>query len=466
MALLFQDQFTRPNQHGWGGGWLTTTPTSNFFFPKYSIVSNQAAFSIPSGHVGLMNLYTYPSASPSITSGEVTFRFNVTECSQNLSLASSFGPMFRYSSPSGDFYHMQINPAGTVAQSAVGTLTIYRVLDGVHSPLSSLPFLMLKNAWYTVRAICKQSTASTVDLKIKVWKDGEDEPAAYTLSIGDTLAAMQNFSGKAGFAIYGNDGYDYSQYLDNFTLYDVAGDSPSQPPSAQQTFTWGTTATDKFATTCTLTTELAAKSDGTSDDIKAAINTWVADTDTKFLYKFAEGSGQQVVDSATTPITGTLGDSISVESADPAWTSGDDCMGGSALVFSAADTDRVVVPHNAKQVSAVLTIEAWVNGVTYVGTSRTIVNKCNDDQSLRNYYLRWYSTGAAWRFSYHNTSDTLVALDYTTTPTTGVWYHIAVTRTSGNQCTMYLDGVQVAQQTLSAPRTTTTGKLAIGTTIG
>jgi hypothetical protein len=105
------------------------------------------------------------------------------------------------------------------------------------------------------------------------------------------------------------------------------------------------------------------------------------------------------------------------------------------------------------------TIDLWANFNTVTGTDPFIAH--DEGPGTVNKWIFWYTSGA---LAFHFNSPTLgsgVNIAYAWTPSTGTWYHLAVTR-SGSTFALYIDGVQVSTSTISTPIPDAAAPLTIG----
>jgi hypothetical protein len=161
-----------------------------------------------------------------------------------------------------------------------------------------------------------------------------------------------------------------------------------------------------------------------------------------------EGSGTSAADSSGNGNTGTL-------NGGPTWTTSGKING--ALTFNGT-TQYVDVPDAASlQLAASFTVSAWVklSALPAAGNYGAILQKDNTSGST-NYVLAIdngsiNTSSMGWTFDYNSTgtSDDRYAT-YLTTPNTGVWYHVAAVYDSVAQTeTLYLNGVQVATNSVA-----------------
>jgi hypothetical protein len=111
--------------------------------------------------------------------------------------------------------------------------------------------------------------------------------------------------------------------------------------------------------------------------------------------------------------------------------------------------------HNVTAVNVTWTYESWIMPLTAgyffaIGSGGTYGNSISVD---------WGATANKFRVMAGNGSSLPVNFTTTNTYTAGVWYHVAVTRTSGGIYTLYINGLADGTATYNA------GTLATGTTV-
>jgi len=154
-------------------------------------------------------------------------------------------------------------------------------------------------------------------------------------------------------------------------------------------------------------------------------------------YPLDEGSGGTTADATGLGHTGTLGTGPSIDSADPAWTTG---LSGKALSFDGIN-DRVAIADAADlDFAGSFTLEAWIQRAA-TGAAHCIVSK--GDSQRRNFWMlidssnridfRWESTGGT---NHGATSPGII--------TDTAWHHVAcVWDATLSQNRIYVDGVVV-----------------------
>jgi len=106
-------------------------------------------------------------------------------------------------------------------------------------------------------------------------------------------------------------------------------------------------------------------------------------------------------------------------------------------------------------------LAAWVNVSGGSGTTRTIISKWETTGSNKSYALE-VSSGNVFRFLVNRDGGSdEVSVSSTTTPTTGVWYHV-VGAFDGKNLTIYVNGVLQGSTAASGGAYSGTAKLCIG----
>jgi len=135
---------------------------------------------------------------------------------------------------------------------------------------------------------------------------------------------------------------------------------------------------------------------------------------------------------------------------------------GQAFNFNGT-TGYISVPDNTTLHPSSLTIEGWAK-FTSIPSTATIASKTVGSGTNDSYVL-WYQ-GGALHGTIGNTSGNGPSVDYTWTPTTNTWYHIAYTYDSGGQAqALYVNGSMVASGTNSTVIGFDTNPLIIGAEI-
>jgi len=125
-------------------------------------------------------------------------------------------------------------------------------------------------------------------------------------------------------------------------------------------------------------------------------------------------------------------------------------------VYFDGSGDYLTVPDNAVWDFGTgdFTIEFWVN-FSSVSSIQTIVTQYLN--SGTGWTMQWRSDTGLWNFAW---GDTMLAT-YTNTPTVGIWYHVAISR-SGSSLKVFINGTQVSSVTNSTNFTGSTNPVYIG----
>lgn len=135
-------------------------------------------------------------------------------------------------------------------------------------------------------------------------------------------------------------------------------------------------------------------------------------------------------------------------------------FGGSSMFFD-GDNDYLVMPYSPSfnLGTGQFTIECWINFST-LSSNRMIFDSYTVASAGGGYQLYWRSTGSSIAF-YAN--GVVVAQSSFNTHSTGVWYHVAVTRDSSGNVRIFVDGTQYANTSYtSAIDIETTARPAVG----
>ncbi len=164
-------------------------------------------------------------------------------------------------------------------------------------------------------------------------------------------------------------------------------------------------------------------------------------------YGFNENTGVTVLDASTNSNTGTIMGGAT-------WVPG---RFGSALSFDGVD-DRVFVNSSSSvNLSAAMTLEAWVQPTAAQSDWRTIIQKETDA-----YFLNGSNDTGALRPSGGGTIGGSLQWTTATSPlVVGTWTHLALTY-NGSVVQLYVNGVATASATASGPVQTTASPLWIG----
>ena len=163
-------------------------------------------------------------------------------------------------------------------------------------------------------------------------------------------------------------------------------------------------------------------------------------------YGFNEGAGTTVIDSSGNGNNGTISGAT--------WTTSGKY--GNALMFNGANAMVTVGNSASLQLSATMTLEAWVNPSVVSNVWEDVIYKGLDD-----YYLEGTSGngGVPVMGGTFGGSDTV--LDGTGTLPTNTWSYLAATY-DGTTTRLYVNGVQVASRAQSGAIATSTDPLQIG----
>jgi hypothetical protein len=217
-------------------------------------------------------------------------------------------------------------------------------------------------------------------------------------------------------------------------------------PSGTLTTTWSlvsgpSTATFANAaalnTTATVTAvgtyvfQLSA-SDGSLSSNSTVTMTVVAQPDVLVYYPFDQSSGTTVTDTSGNGKTGTITGTAT-------WTAG---KVNNALALDGS-TSYVSVPSGVVSGLTNFTVAGWIKPTSLSNWMRVF----DFGSSTTNYMFLTPQSGGGWRFAITTAGNgSEQQLNYSTAPSTGVWTHVAVTL-SGNTGTLYVNGLQVAQNT-------------------
>ncbi|MBI5872042.1 LamG domain-containing protein, partial [archaeon] len=188
------------------------------------------------------------------------------------------------------------------------------------------------------------------------------------------------------------------------------------------------------------------------------------DTGLVGYWKLDEGYGQAVKDLSGYNNNGTLGAGAGSGTDDPVWFTNDSCKFGSCLSFDGSN-DYVDVGNKASlDLTTALTITAWVKLNTITPAVQTITDKNYESDTKTGYSLRIAdNTGL---YLYMGNGTTIGTVSNGRVVTTGSWYHLAVTFSSGT-ATIYSNGVSLVNSTSDISAiATNTANLLIGSRDG
>jgi hypothetical protein len=168
-------------------------------------------------------------------------------------------------------------------------------------------------------------------------------------------------------------------------------------------------------------------------------------------WPFFEGGGGSLNDLSGNRNTGILTNG-------PAWTGG---QFGSALLFTAASSQSVIVPNSASFNFATLTLSAWFRTTT-TGADQDLLRQDGNPSGTRNWGFRVSSGNNLQAFTIFGGVPILTSA---ATVTDGKWHHgvLILKQNGGNtDLTLYLDGQSVATGTATALNPTPTQSVYIG----
>jgi hypothetical protein len=163
-------------------------------------------------------------------------------------------------------------------------------------------------------------------------------------------------------------------------------------------------------------------------------------------YGFNEGTGTTVTDASGNGNNGTISGAT--------WTTAGKY--GDALVFNGTSAMVTVSNSATLQLSAAMTLEAWVNPVTVSSAWRDVIYKAND-----NYYLEGTTMPNGWPGIGETIGTSDVVLYGTGTLPVNTWTHLAATY-DGTTTRLYVNGTQVSSQAQTGAFVTSTNPLQIG----
>lgn len=164
-----------------------------------------------------------------------------------------------------------------------------------------------------------------------------------------------------------------------------------------------------------------------------------------------EHTGTTAKDSSGNENTGTLTTS-------PVWVSG---KIGSGVNFAPASSYISVANNATLNITADLTVEAWVKPNVIDSTSRVFLEKGDGTTAANRQYAIRLNSSNKWEFFLYTGSTTNSTADNTTVPSTSRWDHVVGVR-SGNTIYIYVNGIQRSSTTVSGATNTSTSILAFG----
>ena len=217
--------------------------------------------------------------------------------------------------------------------------------------------------------------------------------------------------------------------------------------TATGTATWSATGIALQSGSNVLTVTARDAANNTSTDTLTVSYTPGVPTPPVAAYGFNENTGVTVLDASTNSNTGTIMGGAT-------WVPG---RFGSALSFDGVD-DRVFVNSSSSvNLSAAMTLEAWVQPTAAQSDWRTIIQKETDA-----YFLNGSNDTGALRPSGGGTIGGSLQWTTATSPlVVGTWTHLALTY-NGSVVQLYVNGVATASATASGPVQTTASPLWIG----
>jgi len=197
---------------------------------------------------------------------------------------------------------------------------------------------------------------------------------------------------------------------------------------------------------------------GFASPVFSASTSTCNDTDTKLMLH-ADGSDGSTTftDSSSTPKTVTANNQAQIDTAQSKF-------GGASALFDGTDDYLSSVDSADWDLGAgSFTIDFWVR-FNSVATNANLIAQFG--VASQNAWLVQWNTSNLLRFLYTTDGSTTVTLSNSWTPTTAVWYHVAVVR-NGNDLLMFIDGTQIGTtQTLSATIFNSTSDIAVGSQTG
>ncbi len=167
-------------------------------------------------------------------------------------------------------------------------------------------------------------------------------------------------------------------------------------------------------------------------------------------YQMSDGSGTSITDNSGNGNTATLSGG--------SWVASPIQLAGNALAFDGVD-DYVNVPHQSSQdISAAITLEAWV----YASSTTTVQNViCKSTQATNTGYIFprtddgwghttfWLHIGGSWKS---------LSAPY---PSRNTWHHLAATY-DGAEMKIYVDGTLSASMAATGPIAVNSNNLTLG----
>jgi hypothetical protein len=186
-SVLYTQQFTGSN----GGDWPAPWASIGGFIPVHDIQANRGRFNSVVGHIGRMVLGGFSQRDV-----DATWVFSYEEPS-NQGAGIYARQDGRYI---GNGYALFLEGANAGGPY----LGVWRGVDGVETrfAVAQGPLPFTAGTTYHFRFQVVQLTATSTQLRGKVWPDGTAEPIAWTIETTDGTAVLQNVTGTLAFDEY------------------------------------------------------------------------------------------------------------------------------------------------------------------------------------------------------------------------------------------------------------------------
>ena len=132
---------------------------------------------------------------------------------------------------------------------------------------------------------------------------------------------------------------------------------------------------------------------------------------------------------------------------------------GSVVFDGDGDTLEISDTNGLLNLPNSFTIELFVNFSTV--TECTFVCK-TEDGSQYAWFLQYRTDTDSIRFYPGTGSDVGTPISFAWTPSTGTWYHLALTRDTSNNVRMFVDGLQIGSTGSNSDSLSSTGRITIG----